>query len=187
MRGRTVCVRELNCVWPPGACVLLSGPNGCGKTTLLNAIAMLHQPEQGTIDYANSLGINYLGQASGLYLQWDVLQNLRWWLPNVSPNRLIELLAAWDLSDKHHQTVGELSTGQQRKLALIRFFEHPAKIWLMDEPEANLDNASQQRIAQHIVTHQRLGGLTVIASHQSQFIEPTHRLSWEEGGEHVLA
>lgn len=143
----------------PGEHLLVIGPSGVGKTTLLYLLAGLLPPLQGTIDIAgselNSLTRKELdkfrGNHIGLIFQHyyfikslSVSENLR--LRQSFPKnsndslRRQELTERLGLTDYLHEKVTTLSQGQQQRLSIALGLIHRPKIILADEPTSNLDD-----------------------------------------------
>lgn len=155
---------NLELVVLPGQCWSLTGPNGCGKTTLLRSIAGLHSEHQGGISTAP---FAFLGHRPGVNLALSPMANLRWYqrLFGVGGD-LPRKLQAVGLAGYESVPCGELSAGQLRRVALARLSLQPARLWLLDEPYTALDGAGQALLDELLLAHARRGGAAVCATHQ---------------------
>lgn len=111
----------------------LLGESGCGKTTILNAIA-------GLITYSGNITpakISYVFQSPRLVPNLTVLTNLT--LIGAEKSKAMEMLEKVGLSSKINAYPKTLSGGEAQRVALCRAFLHPADLLLLDEPFSSLD------------------------------------------------
>jgi heme exporter protein A len=190
--GMTLC-SNLNISVAGGQCLLLRGPNGTGKTTLLLTLAGVVAPMAGTMSFASAadseLGpiLHHCGHRNAIKARLTVLENLRYWaavngssglpaeqaLDEVGLGRLAELDA------------GYLSAGQSRRLALARLLVSERPIWLMDEPTAALDVEGHQLVSRLLDAHLDMGGLAIVATHDRITLSDPARLLALDLGEHA--
>ena len=161
----------------------LRGPNGCGKSSLLRAIAGFLPLTAGQINCnnkpfdaqrletpADSLRCLWYAQADGLAETLTSLENLSL-LPKTAPKTNIEAQLnrhdPFSIAGFMHQPVRRLSTGQRQRVALTRLCFAPSALylWLLDEPNSGLDSAGHKAFEAMLATHQDAGGLSVLASH----------------------
>ncbi len=153
----------------PGEVLILRGPNGIGKTTLLRSLAGLQPLLEGAVDYPEDQGA-YASHADGIKAALTVTENLKFWADVhgtawVSPT-LPEVLAAFDLTDLQDRLGGTLSAGQKRRLGLARLAVIGRKVLFLDEPTVSLDGFSVKRFADWLRDqHLANGGCAVIATH----------------------
>jgi len=147
--------------------LLILGPSGVGKTTLLHLLSGLLPPSNGTISIAgtslNSLNRRSLdrfrGNNIGLIFQQyhfidslNVIENLR--LRHSFPkktqdkNRREALLKRLGLSDHLQKKVTQLSQGQQQRLSIALGLIHKPRVIFADEPTSNLDDANCNEVIQ---------------------------------------
>jgi heme exporter protein A len=147
-----------------GRALVLRGPNGIGKTTLLRAVAGLQPPLQGRIEAAPD-SLAYAAHADGVKATLTVAENLTFWarvFGTDSVNAAMERMALRDLADRR---AANLSAGQKRRLGLARLLVSGRAIWVMDEPTVSLDAASVQLFGTVVRDHLADGGAALIATH----------------------
>jgi len=148
-----------------GEALVLRGPNGCGKTTLLRTIAGLQPPLSGRI-LAAPEAIAYGAHADGLKAPLSVAENLGFWASVYGqPARLAPALAMMNLESLAGRAAMSLSAGQKRRLGLARLLVTGRPVWVLDEPTVSLDAASVALFAAALRAHMTEGGAALIATH----------------------
>lgn len=147
-----------------GQALVLRGPNGIGKTTLLRTVAGLQPPVTGQIETAPD-AIAYAAHADGLKAALSVTENLCFWAKIFGRSDIDAALAAMNLSALAARPAGALSAGQKRRLGLARLLVTGRPVWVLDEPTVSLDADSVALFAAAIRAHLSSGGAALMATH----------------------
>lgn len=147
-----------------GEALILRGPNGIGKTTLLRAVAGLQPMLSGQITGAEDQ-IAYASHADGVKATLSLRENLAFWADCFGQENVAPAMEALNLSNLADRLAGNLSAGQKRRLGLARLLVTGRPIWVLDEPTISLDAASVMLFAQLIRDHLAKGGAALIATH----------------------
>lgn len=190
-RGGRPVFRNLSFSVETGGLLAVTGPNGVGKSTLLRMIAGLLRPTEGSIavepepDGPRGITMHYLGHLDGLKSVMTVRENLAFWRATGGADGLPPLDALDEVGLAHliDLPAGYLSAGQRRRVAIARLLAVHRPIWLLDEPTAALDAASEVRLGELIAAHLSRGGIAVAATHLALPLPVTTRLDL---GLHVL-
>ena len=171
-RGGMVLNTGLDFALPNGRCLLLRGPNGTGKTTLILTLAGVVAPLEGGfalegMEEDDAPMLHYCGHRNAIKPRLSVLENLRFWKAMNGPTGIApeEALERVGLGAIMGLDAGYLSAGQGRRLALARLLVSLRPLWLLDEPTAALDVEGHQLVADLIDAHLDQGGLVVAATH----------------------
>lgn len=175
MRGERVLFQHLGFCLQPGALLLLKGPNGIGKTTLIKILAGLLPPEHGRVLWDGiPIGASDLfkremlmiGHKSAVKLDSTVEENISFWAKIFGTEMLVPAaLKFYDLTPLKAVPASQLSAGWQRRVALARLIVAPCQLWLLDEPTNFLDDEAVKLTASLIETRVNQGGIVVVASH----------------------
>lgn len=163
-RGGVPVLQGVSFALPAGHALVLRGPNGVGKTTLLRTIAGLQPPLAGQIGGAEDQ-IAYAGHADGLKAMLTVRENLAFWAQVFDQTDIEPALRAFDLVTLDRRLAGTLSAGQKRRLGLARLMVTGRPIWVLDEPTVSLDTASVALFAAAVRGHLARGGAALMATH----------------------
>lgn len=147
-----------------GQALVLRGPNGIGKTTVLRSIAGLQPPVSGSVSMAAD-SIAYAAHSDGLKTALSVTENLQFWSRLFGEGPIRQALAALDLQGLADRPAGTLSAGQKRRLGLARLLVTNRPIWILDEPTVSLDSASVQMFVAVLRAHLARGGAALMATH----------------------
>lgn len=164
-RGGRILLEGLDLLVRSGEALVLRGPNGVGKTTLLRTLAGLQPPHAGQIESPPE-SLAYAGHADGIKSALSLRENLAFWAEVHGQGSGVEAaLDQMDLTALATRRAAELSAGQKRRLGLARVLVSGRMLWLMDEPTVSLDAASVATFARAVRRHLDAGGAAVIASH----------------------
>ncbi len=148
----------------PGRALVLRGPNGIGKTTLLRSIAGLQPPLQGRITAAPDV-VAYAAHADGVKPTLTVAENLAFWAQVFGTDAVATAIDRMALRDLVARRAANLSAGQKRRLGLARLLVTGRPVWVMDEPTVSLDAASVALFGDVVRDHLAAGGAALIATH----------------------
>ncbi len=164
-----------------GEALVVTGPNGSGKSTLLRVVADLLPAAGGRVRFEGggekwptpSSACHYIGHLNAMKTALTVNENLDFWQRFAGEPALgiAEALEEVGLGHIGHLPFGYLSTGQKRRAALARLLVSRRPVWLLDEPTAGLDKASEARLSEMMERHLDEGGIIVAATHLPLGIE----------------
>ena len=151
---------------PATRALVLRGPNGCGKTTLLRTLAGLQPPLAGTISLPPD-SLAYASHADGLKPTLTVTENLMFWAQvfGTGAPGVVAALNSMNLHSLAARPAQNLSAGQKRRLGLARMTLTGRPVWVFDEPTVSLDAASVALFAALVRAHLASGGAALIATH----------------------
>ena len=191
----------------PGELVGLVGPSGSGKSSLLHAAGLLEavQADRLTIDGADYVKADDAHRTRARLAQIGFVYQFHHLLPeftalgNVAlPQRILgrkpaeaeararDLLEAMGLKDRVDHLPGQLSGGEQQRVAVARALANNPKLLLADEPTGNLDPATSKQVfdaLKAVVETRRVGAL--IATHNLDLARHMHRVVRLENGKLV--
>lgn len=173
-RGGETIFAGLSFALGEGEALVVTGPNGSGKSTLLRIISGLLQPEAGKVELREDgtvfpvrAACHYLGHQNAMKPALSVRENLSFWqkFNGAAQTEIDEALEAVDLPGVEHLPFGYLSTGQKRRVSIAKLLVSHRPLWIVDEPTAGLDKASEASFAELMRGHMRGGGMIVAATH----------------------
>ncbi|MFS8120188.1 MAG: phosphonate ABC transporter ATP-binding protein, partial [Microcoleus sp.] len=180
----------IDCKISQGEFVALLGLNGAGKSTLLRSFVGLVPVKSGEIRINDIVmntrtlrrirrDIGLIFQGGGLVKQSPAIDNVLcgclgslntwetlWGFPKQQRDRAFDLLANFGLQDLAYQKTGQLSGGQQQKVAIARALIQSPQILLADEPTSGLDVIAAQQVMEILAQlHQKQGMTVVVVLH----------------------
>jgi len=191
-------VRDVDLAVAAGELVVVAGPSGCGKTTLLSLLGAMDRPTGGEV-YLQGRAYSRLGPGGlarlrrryiGFVFQgFHLISHLRAWenvaLPlrmagvrgRAARRRAMELLESVGLAARAQHLPGELSGGEQQRVAVARALANRPLVVLADEPTGNLDAASGRAIAALFDRFRREGiAFLVVTHHRETFLPYASRV-----------
>jgi lipoprotein-releasing system ATP-binding protein len=196
--GPVTVFENLNFTIPPGQRVALVGPSGAGKSTILHLIGGLDRPSAGTIhlhgrdlttlndrqlaDLRNR-DIGFVWQAASLLPEFTAIENvampllIRGTNPNEATEHAQRQLKDVGLAPRQHHRAGELSGGEQQRVAVARALVTQPKFLFADEPTGSLDyRTGNQMIDLLAELHQKHGLTSVYVTHNDHFAQRCDRI-----------
>jgi putative ABC transport system ATP-binding protein len=190
-------INDLSIDVASGELVLLLGASGCGKTTLLSALATLLTPTSGMIRVAGievtrlrgpalveyrrkTVGVVF--QAFNLIPSLNARENVEVPLRAAGASRrdararAEELLAHVGLVDRMDHRPGDLSGGQQQRVAIARALAHDPPLVLADEPTAHLDYIQVDGVLRLLRELAQPGRVVVVATHDDRLLPLADRV-----------
>ncbi len=183
----------------PGQVVGLLGRNGSGKTSLLETLLGLRDPQAGRvslfgqdatrIDDAARACIGYVPQQSDLFESFTAAQLLAYFksfYPRWNEAKVEGLMSRWDIA--RDKPIRKLSGGQQQRLSIIRALAHEPDLLVLDEPVASLDPVGRRDFLRELVEQVLDRGTTVVFSTHilSDLERVAFNLAFLSGGKIVL-
>lgn len=197
--GQVVALKEITLGIEDGDFMVLLGPSGCGKTTMLNIIAGLDQPTEGTIFFdgkdmadipPHKRSVGMVFQNGGLFPHLTIEQNISYgleardWGQEEIEKRISEVVALTRLGSASKRYPQQVSGGQRQRAALARALAPNPKILLFDEPLSFLDARLKDELRWEIMDIQRRLILTTVYvthDHDEAFYLSTKIVVMREG------
>ncbi|MDD9198834.1 cytochrome c biogenesis heme-transporting ATPase CcmA [Aliivibrio sp. S2MY1] len=184
IRDERVLFEQLSFTISDGELIQIEGQNGAGKTTLLRIIAGLGYADEGDI-YWNGESIKknreefhsdllFLGHHTGVKRELTAFENLAFYQSmhsNYNEEAIWGALARVGLAGLEDVAAGQLSAGQQRRVALARLWLSNHKLWVLDEPLTAIDKQGVKVLEQLFMSHAKQGGIVLLTTHQDLFTD----------------
>jgi len=190
-------IRNVTLTFKKGETIVLTGPSGGGKSSLLHMLAGFLQPVSGSISiFGKPCGeqpFGWLGQ-KGFWIQGSWADNLRMTSPEASDIAIEKALHQVGLADlvEHREhgiysMIGEdgqgLSGGQARRLSLARIFLADYDLVILDEPTAGLDATSEIHVLEALHKLSEAGKTLILSTHHQALMTLADRLLIVHDGE----
>lgn len=149
-----------------GEVLVLMGPSGIGKSTLLNIVLGIDRAFEGEVRLApGRLGVMF--QEPRLLSWFSVAENLRLVRPGLSGREIAGLLSEATLDDVAALWPAQLSLGMARRVALARALAVEPEVLVLDEPFASLDRNLADALAGRVAARTRANAmLTLVSVHE---------------------
>jgi heme exporter protein A len=176
IRDDRVLFRGLDFQVNGGEVLLIEGPNGSGKTSLLRILTGLRNPDEGELHWCGApvseleamfyQDVAYVGHMNGMKDDLSVEENLRFAQSlAIATLSIDDALFKVGLDGYQDTSIRYLSAGQRRRLALARLLCTRKRLWILDEPFTSLDRASIKMFEDYIEAHVVEGGIVIMTSH----------------------
>lgn len=201
--GSTLALRGVDLTVHRGELFGLLGPNGAGKTTFMSILAGLAEPSAGSVtlfgvgsgsrdrDLRKKIGL--ATQDLAVYPELTARENLEFFgrmygMRGVAlRDRVAEMLAAVELTDRADDRAGTFSGGMKRRLNLAVAVVHGPELLLLDEPTTGVDPQSRNHIFERVKALNAAGMTVVYTSHYMEEVQTLcPRIAVLDGGK-VLA
>jgi ATP-binding cassette subfamily F protein uup len=166
---------DFNYIFRRGEKVGIVGPNGVGKSTLLNMIMDLESPDSGKIVTGDTMVFGYFSQQTFKVDDHkkviDVVRDVAEWIPMANGHKLTasQLLLRFGFSyDKQWDFVSKLSGGEKRRLFLMSILMKAPNFLILDEPTNDLDIETLGVLEQFLLDYQ---GCAIVVSHDRYFMD----------------
>ena len=187
--GDKLLIEDLTFSLPPGGIVGVIGPNGAGKTTLFKMLTGQEQPDEGTVEYGDTVQLSYVDQSRD-----DLNANDNVWEAIADGLDVIKLgdaevnarayCSSFNFKGGDQQKkVSLLSGGERNRVHMARLLRAGGNVLLLDEPTNDLDVETLRALEDALVD---FAGCAVVISHDRFFLDRicTHMLAFE-GDAHV--
>ncbi|GLR74964.1 cytochrome c biogenesis heme-transporting ATPase CcmA [Aliivibrio sifiae] len=184
IRDERILFEQLSFTISSGELIQIEGQNGAGKTTLLRIIAGLGYADEGDIYWNGELtkqhreefhsDLLFLGHHTGVKRELTAFENLAFYQSmhnNYDEPAIWDALARVGLAGREDVAAGQLSAGQQRRVALARLWLSNHKLWILDEPLTAIDKQGVKVLEQLFMDHAKQGGIVLLTTHQDLFTD----------------
>ncbi len=190
--------KNLELVIRTGERISIVGASGAGKSTLLNILGTLERPTGGKVLYGGqdvflwaerelatfrNKNIGFVFQFHYLLPEFNALENVMMpglisGLPKAEArDKALELLERLGLSGRLSHRIGQLSGGEQQRVAVARALLLRPRLFLADEPSGNLDSRTGRTLHELLVSlNEELGLTMVIVTHNQELASMMHRV-----------
>ncbi len=169
-----VLIRNLDLIVRRGDRIGLLGPNGCGKSTLINLLLEELEPDSGEIKTGTKLEVAYFDQARRQLEPdkkvADYISDGREYISiNGKEIHVVSYLGNFMFNaDQARGPIHRLSGGEQNRLLMARIFSQPANLLILDEPTNDLDVESLELLEEMLLAY---NGTVMLVSHDRTFMD----------------
>jgi len=191
-RNETKIFENLNLSLSNKKIIQIKGRNGSGKTTFLKVILNILEPKSGEIiwkgknikknifDFYNQT--TFIMDNNTSTRELSIADNINFWKglssSKLNEKEIFELLKKLDIEKYYNTKVMYLSSGEKKKLELIRLILEQKKLWILDEPFNHLDSLSIEILKQTFLDHINNEGMILFASHYDPVISNMETLEF---------
>ena len=187
--GDKLLVEGLSFDLPPGGIVGVIGPNGAGKSTLFSMLTGQNQPDEGTVEFGDTVQLSYVDQSrDALNADTTVWEEITGGaeiiqLGDASMNSRAYCSAFNFKGGDQQKKVGLLSGGERNRVHMAKLLKSGGNVLLLDEPTNDLDVETLRALEDALMS---FAGCAVVISHDRFFLDRicTHMLAFE-GDAHV--
>ncbi len=183
--ARVEVLRGLDLQVRRGEFLAVMGPSGCGKSTLLHVLGLMTPPDEGTIELDGDMAaspavirrlrrrcIGFVFQRFNLISVLSAKANVEisLYVRGIEVDgRCEELFEAMGVADVQRRKPGQMSIGQQQRVAVVRALAHGPSLLLADEPTGNLDSANADALLELFRKINTTTGQTIVmVTHSSR-------------------
>ena len=184
-RNGNIILENLNLSLSNRSITQIRGKNGSGKTTLIHVILNFLESKTGEIFWegknVNKNIFNFYNQTTFIMdhntctRRMTVLDNINFWSglssSKLNKNEIVLLLETFNLQNYHNTKTMYLSSGEIKKLELLRLILEQKKLWILDEPYNHLDDLSIKILNQTFIDHINKDGIILFTSHLNPNID----------------
>lgn len=200
--GTNAVLEDLSLQIHPGELVAMLGPNGVGKTTLVENLLGTLAPDRGTVRVCGAnprrVGatfwpkVGFMSQHWNDHAKWPVIDQLEWIRAcyesqNATTRTPSELLQALELTEKTHVQLRKLSGGQRRRVDFAAAIIARPELLILDEPTTGLDPVAKARIHDLVAECQDEGTTVLMTTHDLAEAEKISSRIIILGGGNILA
>jgi len=200
-RARVQVLRGLDLDVRRGEFLAVMGPSGCGKSTLLHVLGLMTPPEAGVVMFdSRPVSLDAAGRTAirrdriGFVFQRFNLIGVLSAADNVAislkvrrrrdDGRAAELFETLGLRDVVHRRPGQLSIGEQQRVAVVRALAHRPDLLLADEPAGNLDSANATHLLEIFRQVNRQDRQTIVMiTHSAEAARAADRIVYMKDGQ----
>ncbi|MGD1853798.1 MAG: ATP-binding cassette domain-containing protein [Leptolyngbyaceae cyanobacterium] len=172
-------IKDFSYLFTPDDRIGIIGPNGVGKSTLMNIITGLEQPDSGTVEIGSTIHIGYFDQYSddvNINEDQRVIDYLKDVAELVTTADGTVITASKMLErflfppDQQYAPIHKLSGGERRRLFLLRVLMQAPNVLILDEPTNDLDVQTLGILEEYL---EGFNGCVIVVSHDRYFLDRT--------------